>query len=207
MQDIEFTVQRGKLWMLQTRNGKRTAKAALKIAVDMAREGLITASEAVLTRIDPASLDQLLHPTHRSEGPRDVIGKSGLPASPGAATGKIVFTADEAEREASEGARSSWCASKPARKTFTACMRREGHPDRARRHDQPRRGGGARHGPALRLRRRDRCASTARPARCAPWGDGGEEGRHHHHRRLHRRGAGKGAVPMLQPELSAISAR
>jgi pyruvate,orthophosphate dikinase len=96
MQDIEFTVQQGKLYMLQTRNGKRTAKAALKVAVDMAAEGLITQKEAV-ARIEPASLDQLLHPTLDPKAERDVLA-TGLPASPGAATGKVVFDADEAER-------------------------------------------------------------------------------------------------------------
>jgi pyruvate,orthophosphate dikinase len=96
MQDIEFTVERGKLWMLQTRSGKRTAKAALKIAVDMAAEGLITREEAVL-RVDPMALDQLLHPTLDPQAPRDVLTK-GLPASPGAASGKIVFDADTAEK-------------------------------------------------------------------------------------------------------------
>jgi len=96
MQDIEFTVQQGKLWMLQTRSGKRTAKAALKTAVDMANEGLITRQEAVL-RVDPAALDQLLHPTLDPKAPRDVIAK-GLPASPGAASGKAVFDADTAEK-------------------------------------------------------------------------------------------------------------
>ncbi len=101
MQDIEFTVQRGKLYMLQTRNGKRTAKAALKIAVDMVREGLIDKKEAV-ARIVPASLDQLLHPTLDPKAPRKVIAK-GLPASPGAASGKIVFSADEAEKRAHNG--------------------------------------------------------------------------------------------------------
>ncbi len=96
MQDIEFTVQQGKLYMLQTRNGKRTAKAALKVAVDMAGEGLITRKEAI-ARIDPGSLDQLLHPTLDPEAEREVLA-TGLPASPGAATGKVVFDADEAER-------------------------------------------------------------------------------------------------------------
>ncbi|TWH34884.1 MULTISPECIES: pyruvate, phosphate dikinase [unclassified Aminobacter] len=95
MQDLEFTIERGRLWMLQTRSGKRTARAALKIAVDMANEGLITEAEAV-ARIDPASLDQLLHPTIDPKATRDVIAV-GLPASPGAATGEIVFTSDEAE--------------------------------------------------------------------------------------------------------------
>ena len=101
MQDLEFTIERGKLWMLQTRSGKRTAKAALKIAVDMATEGLISEGEAV-ARIDPASLDQLLHPTIDPRARRDVIG-SGLPASPGAATGEIVFTSEEAVKAEDEG--------------------------------------------------------------------------------------------------------
>ena len=96
MQDIEFTVEQGRLYMLQTRNGKRTAKAALRIAVDLANEGLITHAEAVM-RVDPASLDQLLHPTIDPSSPRDVIA-TGLPASPGAATGQVVFTAEEAEK-------------------------------------------------------------------------------------------------------------
>ncbi|MEA3012234.1 MAG: pyruvate, orthophosphate dikinase [Sphingomonadales bacterium] len=101
MQDIEFTVERGTLWMLQTRSGKRTGKAALRIAVDMAHEGLIGEEEAVL-RIDPAALDQLLHPTLDSKADRKVIAK-GLPASPGAAGGKAVFDADTAEKWAAAG--------------------------------------------------------------------------------------------------------
>jgi len=101
MQDIEFTVERGKLWMLQTRTGKRTAKAALKIAVDMAEEGLITREEAI-ARVDPAALDQLLHPTLDPKAARDVLTK-GLPASPGAASGKVVFDADTAEKRAAAG--------------------------------------------------------------------------------------------------------
>jgi pyruvate,orthophosphate dikinase len=101
MQDIEFTVERGKLWMLQTRSGKRTAKAALKIAVDMAREGVISEEEAV-RRVDPAALDQLLHPTLDPAAERNIIAK-GLPASPGAASGKAVFDADSAERMAGLG--------------------------------------------------------------------------------------------------------
>ena len=100
MQDIEFTVQQGRLYILQTRTGKRTAKAALKIAVDMAREGVIDKAEAV-SRIDPASLDQLLHPTLDPEAERRVI-IIGLPASPGAASGKVVFTADAAEALAAQ---------------------------------------------------------------------------------------------------------
>jgi len=101
MQDLEFTIERGKLWMLQTRSGKRTAKAALRIAVDMAAEKLITHDEAV-TRIDPSSLDQLLHPTIDPKAERNVIG-IGLPASPGAATGEIVFSSDDAEEAKAQG--------------------------------------------------------------------------------------------------------
>lgn len=101
VQDLEFTIERGKLWMLQTRNAKRTTKAAMKIAVDMVDEGLITEDEAV-SRIDPTSLDQLLHPTIDPRVHREVIG-SGLPASPGAATGEIVFTAEEAIIAEEEG--------------------------------------------------------------------------------------------------------
>jgi len=96
MQDIEFTVENNKLWMLQTRSGKRTAKAAIKIAVDMVKEKLITKKEAIL-RIDPNTLDTLLHPT-LDEKVEKIIIASGLPASPGAASGKVVFSADEAER-------------------------------------------------------------------------------------------------------------
>ncbi len=101
MQDIEFTVEKGKLWMLQTRAGKRTTRAALKIAVDMAREGLIDKAEAV-ARIDPAALDQLLHPSLDPAAPRKVLTK-GLPASPGAATGEVVFTPEKAEIRAAMG--------------------------------------------------------------------------------------------------------
>ena len=95
MQDIEFTVENKKLWMLQTRSGKRTAKAAIKIAVDMVKEKLIKKEEALL-RIDPKMLDTLLHPTLDPKAQKDIIAK-GLPASPGAASGKITFSADDAE--------------------------------------------------------------------------------------------------------------
>ena len=95
MQDIEFTVENKKLWMLQTRSGKRTAKAAIKIAVDMVKENLIKKDEALL-RIDPKMLDTLLHPTLDPKAEKDIIAK-GLPASPGAASGKITFSADDAE--------------------------------------------------------------------------------------------------------------
>ena len=101
MQDMEFTVQNGKLWMLQTRNGKRTCLAALKVAVDMVREGLITKEEAV-TRVEPGHLDQLLHPMFDKSAKREVIA-TGLPASPGAAVGQIVFSAADAEAQSAEG--------------------------------------------------------------------------------------------------------
>src|SRR6201992_2673203 len=101
MQDMEFTVERGKLWMLQTRNGKRTAKAALRIAVELANGGLISKKDAV-ARIEPASLDQLLHPTIDPSAKRDIIA-TGLPASPGAASGEIVFSSDEAAKLQADG--------------------------------------------------------------------------------------------------------
>jgi pyruvate,orthophosphate dikinase len=101
MQDIEFTVEEGVLWMLQTRTGKRTARAAVKIAVDMAETGQITRDEALM-RIDPLALDQLLHPTLNPDAPRDIIAM-GLPASPGAAIGEVVFNSDEAEAKAKAG--------------------------------------------------------------------------------------------------------
>ena len=103
MCDIEFTIQEGKLWMLQTRIGKRTARAALKIAVDMVAEGMITRDEALL-RIDPAQLDQLLHPQFDTTATYNVLAK-GLNASPGAAVGEVVFSADDAEAAAAEGRR------------------------------------------------------------------------------------------------------
>lgn len=101
LQDIEFTVQQGTLWMLQTRSGKRTTKAAIKVAVDMVNEGLISKSEA-LNRIEPESLDQLLHPSLDPDAPRNIIA-SGLPASPGAASGEVVFNADDAEKASKNG--------------------------------------------------------------------------------------------------------
>lgn len=103
MQDLEFTIEEGKLWMLQTRSGKRTTKAALKIATDMANEGLISRQEAVM-RIDPAALDQLLHPTIDPSAKRNIVAK-GLPASPGAASGEIVFTSDDAQEAKAQGGR------------------------------------------------------------------------------------------------------
>src|SRR6185312_4007011 len=101
MQDLEFTVERGKLWMLQTRNGKRTARAALRIAVELAGAGILSRDEAVM-RVEPAALDQLLHPTIDPDAARDVIA-TGLPASPGAASGEIVFRAEDAEAAVADG--------------------------------------------------------------------------------------------------------
>ena len=101
LQDMEFTVERGKLWMLQTRNGKRTARAALRVAVEMAEEGLITRDDAI-TRVEPGALDQLLHPTIDAKSKPPAIA-TGLPASPGAASGEIVFSADDAEAAALAG--------------------------------------------------------------------------------------------------------
>ncbi|MGE4528106.1 MAG: pyruvate, phosphate dikinase [Rhodospirillaceae bacterium] len=101
MQDMEFTIQQGKLWMLQTRNGKRTVAASVKIAVDMVAEGVLTKEQAVM-RVEPQQLDQLLHPTLDPKAPRTVLAK-GLPASPGAASGRVVFTAADAETWAKNG--------------------------------------------------------------------------------------------------------
>jgi pyruvate, orthophosphate dikinase len=101
VQDVEFTIENGKLWILQTRSGKRTADAALRIAVEMAAEGVITEREAIM-RVEPGALDQLLHPTLDPDARKDVIA-TGLPASPGAAAGEIVFTADDAESERAHG--------------------------------------------------------------------------------------------------------
>jgi len=101
MQDIEFTIQNGKVWMLQTRSGKRTTEAAVKIAVDLAEEGTITHDEAVL-RVDPAGFNQLLHPTIDADAEKELL-TAGLPASPGAAVGEIVFDSEEAERQKHQG--------------------------------------------------------------------------------------------------------
>ena len=129
MQDIEFTIAGGKLWMLQTRSGKRTRQAALKIAVDMARTGLITSAEAV-ARDRAGSLDQLLHPSARSRARARGLTR-GLPASPGAHR-EWCSTAPTAPKtgEAKAARRHPGARSRPARKTFTACMR-PGHSDHA----------------------------------------------------------------------------
>ena len=153
MQDIEFTVEQGRLYMLQTRNGKRTAKAALKIAVDMAAEGLITQDEAVM-RVEPASLDQLLHPTidPDADARRDRHGPAGL-AGRGHRQDRVRRRARPSGwAQAGEAVILVRDETSPGGHPRHA--RGRGHRHRARRHDQPRGGGGARHGPALRLRRR-----------------------------------------------------
>ena len=124
MQDMEFTIERDKLWMLQTRSGKRTAAAGLKIAVDTVSEGLITKEEAV-ARIDPAQLDQLLHPTLDANAEKTVIGR-GLPASPGAATGKIVFSAEDAEAWVEKGENVILCRTETSPEDITGMHVSEG---------------------------------------------------------------------------------
>ena len=101
MQDIEFTIQQGQLYLLQCRNGKRTARAAVRMAVEMVKEGLIKQNEGIL-RVDPSSIDQLLHPTLDPDAPKTLLAR-GLPASPGAVSGEVVFSAEDAERRSSQG--------------------------------------------------------------------------------------------------------
>ena len=122
MQDIEFTVEQGRLWMLQTRNGKRTAKAALKVAVDLAAEGVISQEEAI-GRVEPAALDQLLHPTLDPKAERKVVA-AGLPASPAPPPARSCSTPTRPNVSASWATPSSWCARRRAPRTSTACTRR-----------------------------------------------------------------------------------
>ena len=121
MQDMEFTIENGTLYMLQTRNGKRTAAAALKIAVDLVDEGMIDEREAVL-RVDPKQLDALLHPQFDSDALKKAkpIG-SGLAASPGAACGRVVFTAEDAKAWHERGRRWCWCGWRPPPRTSRGC--------------------------------------------------------------------------------------
>ena len=131
MQDIEFTIENGKLWMLQTRTGKRTAEAALKIAVDLVEEGLIRADEAVL-RVDPGGARPAAASDASTRRRRRTCSRTGLPASPGAAAGEIVFDGRRGRgAERRRAARSSSCAPKPAPKTSTACTRRAASSPRA----------------------------------------------------------------------------
>lgn len=118
MQDMEFTVQEGKLWFLQTRNGKRTGAAMVKIAMDLLRQGMIDEKTA-LERCEPNKLDELLHPVFDKKALKEAkVLTRGLPASPGAATGQIVFFADDAAKWAADGKRWSWYVSKLRRKTW-----------------------------------------------------------------------------------------
>ncbi len=151
MCDIEFTIEQGKLWMLQTRIGKRSARAALKIAIDMVDEGMIDAKEAVL-RIDPAQLDQLLHPQFDPKASYEVAAK-GLNASPGAAVGEVVFTSADAvaAKEAGRARDSRALGDKPRRPARHG--RCAGHPHVARRQDESRGCRRARNGQAMRVRR------------------------------------------------------
>ena len=120
MEDIEFTIQQGKLWMLQTRTGKRTAHAAIKIAVDMVKERLINKEQAV-TRIDPEQLDQLLHPMFDPKAKKEVLAK-GLPASPGAAVGQVVFSAPDAEAAHAAGHKVILVRQETSPEDIRACM-------------------------------------------------------------------------------------
>ena len=151
MQDVEFTIQEGKLWMLQCRNGKRTTPAALKVAVDMAREGLISKEEAI-TRIEAVQLDQLLHPTIDPSAVRKIM-TTGLPASPGAACGEIVFSPDDAEKLKAARQDRDPRAHGDEPRGYSRHARGGGHSHGTRRHDEPRGGGCARHGPSLRIGR------------------------------------------------------
>ena len=156
MQDMEFTIEDGKLYMLQTRNGKRTAAAALKIAVDLVDEGMITEKEAVL-RVEPKQLDSLLHPQFDPAALKAaaVIGK-GLAASPGAACGQVVFTADDAKEAVESGKvkKVVLVRLETSPEDIEGMAVRAGHPDGARRHDQPRGRCGPRYGYLLRVRLR-----------------------------------------------------
>ena len=184
MCDIEFTIEQGKLWMLQTRIGKRTARAALKIAIDMVDEGMIDAKEAVL-RIDPAQLDQLLHPQFDQSVKYDVLAK-GLNASPGAAVGEVVFSSADAVAAKAEGRKVILVRWETNPDDLPGMDAAQGILTSPRRQDEPRGRRRARHGQAVRLRRReaqDRRRAQGRPRRRrrAP------RGRHHLDRRHDRR--------------------
>ncbi len=154
MQDMEFTVENGKLYMLQTRNGKRTAAAALKIACDLVDEGMITEQEAV-AMIDPRNLDTLLHPQFDPAALKKATPvATALPASPGAACGNIVFTAEDAKEWAARGEKVVSGPSGDLPRGYRGHGRFPGHPDRPRRHDLSRRRRGPRHGHLLCLRLR-----------------------------------------------------
>ena len=199
MQDMEFTVERGKLWMLQTRNGKRTARAALRIAVDMANEGLITREDAI-TRIEPASLDQLLHPTIDPKAKHD------------AARDRPAGLARRGERRDRLHRRRGGAAAQAGRKVIL--VRVETSPEdihgmHAAEGILTTRGGMTSHAAVVARGMGKPCVSGAGSIRidyATADDDGGrrhaEEGRHHHHRRRRRARSCAGAVPMVQPELT-----
>ena len=146
MQDMEFTIEKGKLFMLQTRNGKRTAAAALQIACDMVDEGKVSIDEALMM-VEPKQLDSLLHPMFdASELKAAKPIATALPASPGAACGQIVFSAEEAIAEAAKGQEGHPGAFGDFSGGYRGHACRTGHPDRARRHDEPCGRRGSRHG-------------------------------------------------------------
>ncbi len=151
MQDVEFTIERGRLWMLQTRTGKRTGAAAVRVAVDMVHEGLIDKATAV-RRVTPEQLDQLLHPAVDPNTDARVVAQ-GLPASPGAAQGKVVFDPDEAEETRARGREGRPRPTGDEPRRLPRHGRRAGHRHGARRDDKPRRRRRARHGEVVRVRR------------------------------------------------------
>ena len=196
MQDIEFTIQDGKLYMLQCRNGKRTGTAALNMAMDMLAEGLIDEQTAV-TRVQPAQLDELLHPIINPASEKNAEAfLSGLPAGPGGACGKIVFTSVDAVEvgQAGRDRDSRARGDQPGGRGRDACGR--GHSDRPRRHDQPRRAGGPRLGQVLHRRRR---RSEDRHGRQTPYGRRREtQGRRPDHAERHQgQGSTPGALEMM----------
>ena len=178
MQDIEFTVQEGKFYMLQTRSGKRTGRASVKIAVDMVNEGLITESEALM-RVSPEHVEAFLHPMVDPAAKTDIVA-TGLPASPGGATGKVVFSAEEAvsrgRRRAQRGAGAA--RNHPGRYPRHESRRRHSHG--AGRHDLPRGGGGQRHGRLRHYRLRRPQHRLRRGHRHHRRGRGHQARRYHH---------------------------
>ena len=200
MQDVEFTIEDSKLFMLQTRSGKRTAPAALKMAVDMVAEGMISKDEALM-RVDPAQLDQLLHPRLDPKQELNVIA-TGLGASPGAGVGTVVFTADEAEELGSKGRAGHLGAvgDQPRRHPWPYAL--PGRHNQPRRHDLPRGRGGARHGQALhrgRARPEDRRQGSP-VLRRWPGGKGRRLDKHGRRYRPGDLGPGEADRGQLRPE-------
>ena len=207
MCDIEFTIEQGRLFMLQTRVGKRTAAAALRMAVEMEEEGLIDKREAVL-RVQPAQLDQLLHPQFDPKATYTALAK-GLNASPGAAVGKVYFTADDAEAPPRAGERRDPRAARDVARRPARHDRGRGHPHVARRARQPRRGRRPRHGQARDLRRRSARRSTSTAQQFVEV-DGADRarGRRHldqRHDRRDRRRRGRRSSRPSRPATSAPS--